>query len=56
MHGNKSLEYYSNGISETFNGLGYLFVLMFLISQLQGIVDWTNIGVVISCKLIDFIN
>jgi aminobenzoyl-glutamate transport protein len=56
MKGIKSSEVYTEGLSNTFNGYGYLFVLMFLASLLQGIIDWTNIGVVLSCKMIDFIS
>lgn len=56
LNGIRNKNVYINGISESFNGLGYLFVLMFFISQLQGLIDYTNIGVVLSSKLIDFIS
>ena len=56
LNGIKSSEVYTNGLIEVFNGYGYLFALMFLASVLQGIIDWTNIGVVLSCKMIDFIS
>lgn len=56
LNGKKESSIYTNGFIKIFDGLGYLFVLMFFISQLQGIIDYTNIGVVISCKLIDLIS
>ncbi len=56
LNGIRSSDVYTEGLNKTFNGYGYLFVLMFLASVLQGIIDWTNIGVVLSCKMIDFIS
>ena len=56
LNGIKSSDVYVKGITKTFDGLGYLFVLMFFISQLEGIIDWTNIGVVIGSKMIDLIS
>lgn len=56
LNGIKKPEVYSNGLNKIFEGYGYLFTLMLLISILQGIIDWTNIGVVLSCKMIDFIS
>lgn len=56
INGIRSKDVYINGISDMFNGLGYLFVLMFFSSQLTGLIDYTNIGVVISSKMIDFIS
>lgn len=52
----RNSDVYINGITDAFNGYGYLFVLMFVVSQLQGIIDWTNIGVVIGSKMIDSIS
>lgn len=56
INGVKDSNIYSQGIKKSFDGLGYLFVLMFFISQLSGLIEWTNIGVVIGAKLIDFIS
>lgn len=56
LNGVKSFDNYVKGFSKTFDGLGYLFVLMFFASQLEGIIDWTNIGVVIGSKMIDLIS
>lgn len=56
LRGIKSSEVYTNGLIDVFNGYGYLFALMFFASLLQGIIDWTNIGVVLSCKMIDLIS
>lgn len=42
---------YSVGLSKNFEGLGYVFVLLFFVSQLLGILDWTNLGKVIACLL-----
>ena len=56
LHGIKIGEAYTKGISKSFDGLGYLFVLMFLISQLEGIIEWTNLGTVLSSRMIDFIS
>ena len=39
---------YSVGLSKSFNKLGYAFVLMFFTSQMIGILNWTNLGEVIS--------
>lgn len=43
------------GFTEEFNKVGYLFAMMVLISILSGIIDWTNIGVVITTKLINLL-
>ncbi len=56
LHNVKIGDVYSKGICKSFDGLGYLFVLMFFISQLEGIIEWTNIGVVFGSKMIDFIS
>lgn len=45
---------YGLGLSKSFKDLGYLFVLMFLVSVMTSILDYTNLGEVIGCKLIDF--
>ena len=56
LHGVKLGDTYTKGISKTFDGLGYLFVLMFFIAQLEGIIEWTNIGTVIGSRMIDFMS
>ncbi len=47
---------YSLGLSKNFENLGIMFVLMFFMSQLIAILDWTNIGDVISVRLVDFVS
>lgn len=42
------------GLSKNFENLGIMFVLMFFISELEAIIEWTNLGVVISAKLVEF--
>ena len=54
--GIKSSDVYTKGLTDVFDGYGYLFVLMFFAAQLQGIINYTNIGVVLSCKMIEFIS
>lgn len=56
LNGIRTSDVYTKGLIEIFNGYGYLFALMFFASILQGIIEWTNIGVVLSCKMIDFIS
>lgn len=46
---------YSKALSKTFEGTGYVFVLLFFISILYEIIDWTKIYEVISVNIIDFI-
>lgn len=52
----KSSHEFSLGMSKTFENLEFMFVLMFFAAQLIAIVEWTNIGVVIGTKLIDFMS
>ena len=56
LHGIKSSDTYVKGITDTFDGFGYLFVLMFFMSQLQGLIEWTNLGNVLGSKMIDLIS
>ena len=56
LNGIRKPDIYSNGLNKIFEGCGYLFTLMLLVSILQGIIDWTNIGVVLSCKMIEFVS
>ncbi len=52
----KNSSEYSLGLSKNFENLGLVFVLMFFLSQLIAILDWTNIGVVIASNLISFMS
>lgn len=52
----KSSIEYNEGLSEAFEETGYIFVLMFFISQLIGLVNWTNIGTVISANILDLMS
>lgn len=47
---------YGWGFTKQFDNLGYLFILMFLSSILIGIIDWTNLGVVITNKLVELLS
>ena len=51
----KSSNEYSIGLSKGFDGIGYLFVLFFFSSILLAIVEYTNLGSVISANLVSFI-
>lgn len=46
---------FSLGLSKNFENLGFMFVLMFFISELISIIEWTNIGTVFASKLIELI-
>ncbi len=46
---------YSNALTKTFEGTGYVFVLLFFVSILYEVIDWTNISTIISTNIIDFI-
>lgn len=46
---------YSKALTKTFEGTGYIFVLLFFMSILYEIIDWTNFSTVISTNIIDFI-
>lgn len=52
----KNSSEYSLGLSKNFENLGLVFVLMFFLSQLIAILDWTNIGVVVASNLIRFMS
>lgn len=47
---------YTKGLSVSFEKTGPLFILMFFISQLIGILEWTNVGNVITTNLLDFMS
>lgn len=46
---------YSSALTKTFEGTGYVFVLMFFISILYEVVDWTNFSTVMTTNIVDFI-
>lgn len=52
----KSSHEYSLGLSKSFENLGFVFVLLFFTSVMISILDYTNIGVVVSANLVDFIS
>lgn len=52
----KNSTQYSVGLSKNFENLGYLFVLLFFVSQMIGILEWTNLGKVIACQLTTLIS
>ena len=51
----KNSHEFSLGLSMNFENLGFMFVLMFFISELTAIIKWTNIGVVFGSKIMEFI-
>jgi aminobenzoyl-glutamate transport protein len=52
----KNSHEYSLGLSKNFENLGLVFVLMFFTSVMVSILEWTNIGVVVSSNLVDFLS
>lgn len=52
----KNSNEYSVGLSKNFEGLGYVFVLMFFTAQMVSLLEWTNLGEVIATKLINFVS
>lgn len=52
----KNSNEYSLGLSKNFENLGFMFVLMFFISQLLAVIEWTNIGEVIAAKLVEMVS
>lgn len=52
----KNSHEYSVGLSKNFENLGFVFVLLFFSSIMLSILEWTNMGVVISANLVDFIS
>ncbi|MEG0021727.1 MAG: AbgT family transporter [Bacilli bacterium] len=51
----KNSNEYSVGLSKNFENLGYVFVLLFFMSLLVSIFEWTNLGQVICSKIIELI-
>lgn len=57
MSGNiKNSTDYSVALSKNFEGLGYVFVLLFFTSQMIGILEWSNLGTVIATNLVSFMS
>ena len=52
----KTSHEYSLGLSKNFENLGFAFVLMFFVSQLIAIIDWTNTGVAIGAFLTELLS
>lgn len=52
----KNNQEYSDGLAYEFKDLGYLFVLIFLVSQLIGIIEWTHLDQVIGGRLVEFLS
>ena len=50
----KSGHDFSIGLAKSFENLGFLFVLMFSVSIVTLVINYTNIGVVVGSKLIEF--
>lgn len=56
MSGNiKNSHDFSLGLSNSFENLGFMFVLMFFICELSAIIEWTNVGNVIASKLVELV-
>ena len=51
----KNINEFSQGFAKELDGFGYLFILLLLVSILTGIINWTNIGVVLANRLLDLI-
>lgn len=51
----KNSEDYSKALTKTFEGTGYVFVLLFFASILYEVIDWTNLATVISTNVVDFV-
>ncbi len=51
----KNSDDYSKAFTKSFEGTGYVFVLLFFISLLYEILDWTNLSTVITTSIVDFI-
>ncbi len=52
----KSTNDYSIGLSKSFEGTGYVFVLMFFSAQMIAILNWTNLGTVLSARLVSLLS
>lgn len=52
----KNSSEYSVALSKNFEGIGYVFVLLFFTSQMLGVLEWSNLGVVIANNLVSFVS
>ncbi len=52
----KDTNEFSIGLGYSFDQLGYVFVLLFFFSQMIAIIDWSNIGIVLSSILVESIS
>lgn len=43
------------GFTRSFDNIGYIFIMLFLGSVLMGIINWSNLGTLVSVKLLDLI-
>lgn len=50
----KNTQQFSLGLSQTFERLGLVIVLMFFASQMVALLEWSNLGTVVGAKLIEF--
>jgi len=46
---------YSKALTKSFENTGYVFVLLFFVSILYEVIDWTNFATVITTNIVDFI-
>ena len=51
----KNTEDYSKALTKSFEGTGYVFVLLFFITILYEVLDWTNLSTIISTNIVDFV-
>lgn len=49
-------EQYTEKIGSHFDKLGYTFILLFVVSQIMGVINWTNLGSVISIFLVNILS
>ena len=47
---------YTKGLAVAFEKSGAVFILMFFVAQLIGILEWTNVGNVVTTNLLDFMS
>ncbi len=52
----KNTNDFSVGLSKEFDNLGYLFILMFFVSLMVSILNWTNLGEVVGAWLVSFMS
>lgn len=52
----KNSKEYGEGLFKRFDNIGPIFVVMFFSSQLIGLIEWTNVGNVITINLLNFMS